>query len=299
MIRDRDAAVEESSESPSWFSRTRVRVTIVLLVLGSLAALAMPSVMNTVRTLSRTTAALPSSTAPGAMATTATTAPAISTTAVTTTVPSNQSRSSTAADAAREEKSVRTVRASERSDSMVTQRASLARERDPESSRSGNYWIQVAALRDAEAAKHIAATLRDRQFPVAESTTTSTKPIRAGVANDRYEIVVDGAKDDLTSRLAPKGLTIDTTEDGLRVRPTLSLHDAVTVSKDLAGAGFQVQVKRAPGDASPAAQALDAAPEVTWYRVRVGPFADRATAQETLRKLMDRGYAPFIARGQE
>jgi len=33
------------------------------------------------------------------------------------------------------------------------------------------------------------------------------------------------------------------------------------------------------------------------YRIRVGPFDDRAAATSTLRELEQRGYTPFIARG--
>ena len=37
----------------------------------------------------------------------------------------------------------------------------------------------------------------------------------------------------------------------------------------------------------------------TLYRVRVGGYADRATAQSVLRALQGKGYQPFIAKGRE
>ena len=37
----------------------------------------------------------------------------------------------------------------------------------------------------------------------------------------------------------------------------------------------------------------------TLYRVRVGGYADRATALSVLRALQGKGYQPFIAKGRE
>jgi cell division protein FtsN len=163
------------------------------------------------------------------------------------------------------------------------------------------YWVQVGAFRDADVAKQVAAKLRERDFRVVESTITRNGSVarRAVTTGERYEVVVAGSKDDLAARLAPRGLSVDPMKDGVRVRPMLPLRDAVALSKDLAGAGFKVQVKRATAEAAVAPRAPEVADGVTWYRVRVGPFPERASAQETLQKLTDRGYTPYIAHGQD
>jgi len=84
------------------------------------------------------------------------------------------------------------------------------------------------------------------------------------------------------------------------VKPSLPLRDAVALSKDLAVDGLKVQVRRAGASApAPAPSAGGAAMSGgdSLYRIRVGPFDDRAAATSTLRELEQRGYTPFIARG--
>jgi len=84
------------------------------------------------------------------------------------------------------------------------------------------------------------------------------------------------------------------------VKPSLPLRDAVALSKDLAVDGLKVQVRRSSsGAASVPAAAAAVSPASSadgLYRVRVGPFDDRAAATSTLRELQQRGYTPFIAR---
>jgi cell division septation protein DedD len=80
--------------------------------------------------------------------------------------------------------------------------------------------------------------------------------------------------------------------------PSLPLREAVALSRDLAGDGLQVQVRRASGPStSPPAGPAATAPEDTLYRVRVGSFPDRASAQATLRELEAKGYKAFLTRG--
>jgi hypothetical protein len=106
------------------------------------------------------------------------------------------------------------------------------------------------------------------------------------------------------------GLAADPTAGGVVVRPSQPLRDAVALSKDLAVEGFKVQVRRATGSAprpapsKPAAASAPAAPAPmasgdSLYRVRVGPYADRAAAVVALRDLDAKGYKGFIARGEQ
>ena len=108
-----------------------------------------------------------------------------------------------------------------------------------------------------------------------------------------------GAPADINARLAPKGLTSEPSAGGVIVKPSLPLRDAVALSKDLAVDGLKVQVRRASAAAAarPPSTASVASSGDSLYRVRVGPFDDRAAATSTLRELEQRGYTPFIARG--
>jgi cell division septation protein DedD len=169
----------------------------------------------------------------------------------------------------------------------------------------------VGAFKDAETAKRIAARLREQGFRVEESSTSSAgagaAAPRASVtppSADRYDVVVSGASAaDVEPRLAPKGLKGETTANGVVVRPSLALREAVALSRDLADAGLSVQVRRIGGPApapapAPAAATIPAAGQ-TLYRVRVGGFADRAAAVDAVKQLEDKGFKPFIARGTE
>jgi hypothetical protein len=144
------------------------------------------------------------------------------------------------------------------------------------------------------------------------------KAITAPVGPDRYDVIVSGAVPaEMNAKLTAKGLASEPAGDGVRIRPSLPLRDAVALSKDLGGEGFRVQVRRAgstdtasapapapapspaPAVAPPPRPAPSADDGQTLYRVRVGGFADRAAAQAALRELQEKGYQPFIAKGRE
>ncbi|HMH50325.1 MAG TPA: SPOR domain-containing protein [Candidatus Acidoferrum sp.] len=168
------------------------------------------------------------------------------------------------------------------------------------------YWVQVGAFKDAETAKRVGTRLREQGFRVEESSTGS---VGAGAAAprasaDRYDVVVSGASAaDVEPRLAPKGLKGEATANGVVVRPSLALREAVALSRDLADAGLSVQVRRiggpAPAPASAPAAASTPAVGQALYRVRVGGFADRTAAVDAVKQLEDKGFKPFIARGNE
>jgi cell division protein FtsN len=183
---------------------------------------------------------------------------------------------------------------------------------------SGVYWVQVGAFKDEEAAKRLAARLREQNFKVADVTggapapaasaatpppSATTTPVPAGA--DQYDVFVTGPPPaELNTRLTAKGLAAEPAGAGVVIKPSLPLRDAVALSKDLAMEGYKVQVRRADGAAAtraparpqPAATAPAAADGL--YRVRVGSFTERAAAVAALRELEAKGYKPFIARGE-
>src|SRR5207237_4179970 len=152
--------------------------------------------------------------------------------------------------------------------------------------------------KDGETAKRLVTQLRGQGFR-AESTASGGKPVAAPVASDapgdRYAVVVSGgAPGDLDAKLAAKGMTSEATSGGAVVQPSLPLREAVALSRELADAGLSVQVRRQGGAPAPSTPARGGE---TWYRVRVGGFADRGAAVASLRKLEEKGYKAFIATG--
>src|SRR5262249_51607963 len=91
-------------------------------------------------------------------------------------------------------------------------------------------------------------------------------------------------------------LTSEPSAGGVVVKPSLPLQDALALSKDLAVAGLQVQVRRASSAAASSAAGIPSGGSDVFHRVRVGPFGSRAAARSALRELEQRGYTPFIAR---
>jgi cell division protein FtsN len=161
------------------------------------------------------------------------------------------------------------------------------------------FWVQVGAFKDPDTAKRVAARLREAGLRVEESTTAVGARVAAATSADRYDVVVSGASAaDIDTKLAPKGLKGEATANGVVVRPSLALREAVALSRDLADAGFSVQVRRVGGGTA-SAPAPTAAAGQTLYRVRVGGFADRAGAVDAMKQLEDKGFKPFIARGNE
>jgi len=176
---------------------------------------------------------------------------------------------------------------------------------------------KVGAFKDGEHARKLASKLRDDKFRVAESPAGArgersagpAEPAPAPAGGDKYDVFISSAEGvaDLSARLSAKGLSIVTSPTGLVVTPSLPLREAVALSKDLATEGLKVQVRRAApagGAAAPAREAArppaspPAGPGDGLHRVMVGPFADRAAALEALQALRGKGYRDsFIARG--
>ncbi len=173
----------------------------------------------------------------------------------------------------------------------------------------GGYFVQVGAFKNPDTAKRVALHLREQKYTVEETSASGVKPARTaspstppapGSANDRYDVYVSGgAPADINAKLTAKGLTAQPSGGGVVVKPSLPLRDAVALSKDLAVDGLKVQVRRAAGGSAPAPTSggSTATSDGTLYRVRIGPFDDKTTATSTLRELEQKGYTPFIARG--
>jgi cell division septation protein DedD len=374
---DDDLDVDERDEAPrSIFSALWFRVLLAVLVLGVLAAIAVPYVLDTqtLRTSAAKLAPAPATpvtaaptappaapsalsattptptpetpAAPAATAATAapapTAAPATAPPAPVTARPKSEAPAapvakSTAAKSAATKSVTTTAKASESpkpaakvekpapKGAEASPRTADATPKAPEATKvsaaepaksspvkaAGGgkaYWVQVGAFKDAETAKRIAARLREHGLRVEESpiTTTAAAAPRASApppSADRYDVMVSGASAaDVEAKLAPKGFKGETTANGIVVRPSLALREAVALSRDLADAGLSVQVRRIGGPA--AAPATAPAPPATTggqtlYRVRVGGFADRVAAVDAMKQLEGKGFKPFIARGNE
>ena len=113
---------------------------------------------------------------------------------------------------------------------------------------SGAYWIQVGAFKNADAARRLAARLREQNYPVLESSTSggvdrapSAPPASGGAVSDKYDVfVVGGSPEDITVKLSAKGLSTEPARDGVVVKPSMPLRDAIALSKDLAAVGLKV-----------------------------------------------------------
>ncbi|MGH7307449.1 MAG: SPOR domain-containing protein [Candidatus Rokuibacteriota bacterium] len=173
--------------------------------------------------------------------------------------------------------------------------------------RGGAYWVQVGAFRDATTAQRLAERLRAENYSVTESvrrkgapaTSPAATSTATGEAGDRYNVFVSGMPPtELTAKLSAKGLNGDAVAGGAVIKPSLSLREAVALSRDLATDGLQVQVRRAGrGEASSAVAPSTAAGADAYHRVRVGGFPDRAAALAVAKELEGKGYRPYIARG--
>jgi cell division protein FtsN len=364
---DDDLDVDERDEAPrSIFSALWFRVLLAVLVLGVLAAIAVPYVLDT-QTL-RTSAAKPAPgqpapaapvtaapaappaaysatsptpdtpAAPAATAAPATAPPAPVTARPKPEAPAAPAAKSTAAKSAATKSATTATKASENPKVMAkaekpapkgveaAPRAADATPKAPEAAKASGaeaakpspakaasggkaYWVQVGAFKDAETAKRIAARLREQGMRVEESPLTpaaaaAPRPAATPPTADRYDVLVSGASAvDVEAKLAPKGFKGETTANGVVVRPSLALREAVALSRDLADAGLSVQVRRIGGPA-PAPATAPAPPPVTaggqtLYRVRVGGFADRVAAVDAMKQLEGKGFKPFIARGNE
>ena len=127
---------------------------------------------------------------------------------------------------------------------------------------ASEYFVQVGAFKNPDTAKRLAIRLREQKYTVEETASGSAKPARAasmspppasGSASDRYDVhVTGGAPGEINAKLTAKGLSAEPSGGGVVVRPSMPLRDAVALSKDLAVDGLKVQVRRAASGPAPA-----------------------------------------------
>jgi cell division septation protein DedD len=178
---------------------------------------------------------------------------------------------------------------------------------------ASGYFVQVGAFKNPDTARKLAVRLREQKYTVEETSAAGvaapsrpaapSAPPASAAASDRYDVYISGGTPaDINAKLSSRGLNAEPAAGGVVVKPSLPLRDAVALSKDLAVDGLKVQVRRAAGGSAPApaappASASAATSDGMLYRVRVGPFDDKTAATSTLRELEQKGYTPFIARG--
>lgn len=313
---------EYEDESPrSIFSALWFRGLLAVLVLGVLGAIAVPYVLDYATSPARTTAksapAKSAAVAPPAPVSAAPTAapvapaPSPSPPPSSTPPPAATARPKAEAPAATASKST-TKPPAPAKPAMVAKAVEAPKPApNPQTASQpsatkpagGPYWVQVGAFKDPETARRLAARLREQGLGADVSTMTAaavrpSPPVQP--TSDRYDVVVSGVSaSDVDPKLAPKGLKGESTSNGVIVRPSLGLRDAVALSRDLADAGMSVQVRRIGGPIPSASPAPVAAGGQTLHRVRVGGFADRAAAVAAMKRLEDKGFKPFIARANE
>lgn len=147
----------------------------------------------------------------------------------------------------------------------------------------GDYWVQVGAFSDAKNAGRLAAQLTDQKYAVQRATVT-----RGSGSGGGNEVFVAGAKQrDVYDKVKAKGYRVDAVKGGAVVRPPLPLKDAVAISKELAGAGMDVKIRRVGGGGEKA----------TFHLVRVGGFADRTEAEAAQTELGGKGVPGFVVKG--
>lgn len=146
----------------------------------------------------------------------------------------------------------------------------------------GQYWIQVGAFKDQANAARLAARLTTQKYPVRQTERAAAE----GSAGGTHEVFVVGAsRDEVTGKLPGKEYQAEAVGAEVVVRPALGLKDAVSLSKELAGHGFKVRIRRS---GSPA----------TFHVVRVGGYPDRQRAQRVQKDLAAKGFAGFVVKGE-
>lgn len=279
--------------SAMWF-----RVVLVMVVLGVIAVLAVPYVLDMVNappvrqsaSVPLAPALTPSTPAPQPASSPPPAEPAVTPHAVTATEP-------TPSPPTEKPKAMEEAPAPSAPAPAV---ARVPEARGVGRASRGAYWVQVGAFRDAATAQRLAARLRAENYSVTESvkrTRSAPRSASASEADDRYNVFVSGmAPNELTAKLSAKGLNVDVVAGGVVVKPSLSLREAVALSRDLSTDGLQVQVRRA---ARSEATATAPAGGESYHRVRVGSFPDRAAALAAAKELASKGYKPYVARGSQ
>jgi cell division septation protein DedD len=304
----------------SIFSALWFRAILVVVVLGVVAAVAVPYLLEWANPQppQPTTASRPGSMSPPSAAPPLSTPPAAP--SVTSPPPPTVEKPEPAPPppAVAQERPAAPTREKPAAPAKKPESSPSAAAKEPAASRpakaspTGAYFVQVGAFKDPDAARRLAARLRELKFDVDESLLRGAPPAKSSTpppasapttGSDKYDVYVSGAVPaEINAKLAAKGLSAEQSSAGLVVKPSLPLRDAVALSKDLAVDGLKVQVRRSGGGSTAPAAPSAPAPSApapsgdTFYRVRVGPYDARADATSVMHDLEKRGYKPFLAR---
>jgi hypothetical protein len=310
----------EEEPSRSIFSAFWFRALLVVIVLGAVAVVAVPWVLDTVSSKKKAAMApAPAVTPAPAPAPAAPPAPAPTPVAPAPPAPAPPAMTEPAKPEEPPAPAAKATEPAPPTPSPAAKAEPAARVKPPlkplakaatrAPSAGGPYWVQVGAFREAAAAKRVADRLRAANYSVEESVRPGGAPAAAAApapapsaGADRYNVFVSEATAaEVNAKVSARGFSADSVAGGVAVKPSLPLKDAVDLSRELAGAGMKVQVRRAPSadPAAPAAAPGPAASGETWYRVRVGSFPDRTAAVVVLKELEAKGYKPFLARGAQ
>jgi hypothetical protein len=274
----------------SIFSALWFRAILVVIVLGVIAAVAVPYVLELANQPAPKTAVIgkpetpPTPVAPPAppVASTPPPAPPAADRPADKPVAMDKPSTSEAPPMTPEEKSAGAPRKSETSKSAATGRSSAAKDQlaresakeqpapapraaaapSPTGPTSG-YFVQVGAFRNPDTARKLAGRLREQKYNVEESSAVGaavparpaapSAPTASAAASDRYDVYISGGTPaDINAKLSSRGLNAEPAASGVVVKPSLPLRDAVALSKDLAVDGLKVQVRRAAAGSTPA-----------------------------------------------
>jgi cell division septation protein DedD len=156
----------------------------------------------------------------------------------------------------------------------------------PTAATGGYYWVQVGLFARSDNAERLARELRDERFNVEIAQTTRGGGAAAPPATQHEVIVTGSTVDVVTAALKGTG-TAEAGEGMVLVRPAMDLKDAVTLSRRLAGEGFQVRIRRV----------ATAPAEGTLFLVRVGGYPTRDAAAAGKRELAAKGVGGFVTQG--
>ena len=316
MKRMVDQERDDDDPSRSIFAALWFRALVVILVLGVIAAVAVPYVLDVVNPPTKPMAKAPGTPTPQPAMTPAPpppppapgppgAAPSVPAAAPTPAPARPMSKPAEVPKLAEAPKPVEPPKATETPKRAPAKVAATVPAKA--AAAGGPYWVQVGAFKNQATAQRVAERLRGQKYRVEESAklaadagpASSTPTPSPGPGADLYDVFVSGTSPaDLDTKLSSKGLTAGAVAGGVVVKPSLPLREAVALSRDLAADGLPVQVRRS-GGAAAAPSTPAAASGDTLHRVRVGSFPDRTSAQAVLRELEGKGYRPFIARGSE
>jgi cell division septation protein DedD len=149
----------------------------------------------------------------------------------------------------------------------------------------GGYWVQLGVFKDAGHAENLAKAVREEGFPVQVSRVSRGADGGKGMPPEHEIFVTDASVEKVTAALRGRG-TAQSVPNGVVVKPSLSLQEAMTVSKQLTDEGLKVVIRPAGGSA-----------QGTYHLVRAGGYADRARALAARDQLKGKGHEGFLTQG--